>query len=201
MSMTQATALVSVKNRLDLSSDTTFDTVLADYILAAVKRLYPRAGAQIAPQTVSISPDTYGEAFVDLQSASLTTKLDGVRLVEIAGSGAWAPNDSRYQHGTQLRLRDLPSWATQAKLYGLNRFVLDASVAANTTVPEELEHAVIWYAMSEFYENLTGNKRKYNIYMQTNGARGVDNMRDEAIYYEQRADQYIEEQRTGGGAQ
>lgn len=192
MSMTAATALTSVKNRLDLVSDTTFDTVLADYISAAVGRLFPRAGAEVDPQTVSVSPDSYGEVSIVL--SGLTKPCADTRQVEGMGGGAWFPLDSKYVHNKTLRLRDVPSYCTTVRIYGLNRFTLHASDPAQTTIPEELELAVIWYAMSEFYENLTGNKRKYNIYMQTTGARGVDNMRDESIYYEQKADQYLEEQ-------
>lgn len=199
MSMTAATALTSVKNRLDLVSDTAFDTVLADYISAAVGRLFPRAGAEVDPQTVTVSPDSYGEATVVL--SSLPTPITDTRQVEGMGSGAWFPLDSKYVHNKTLRLRNVPSYCTTVRIYGLNRFTLHASDPAQTTIPQELELAVIWYAMAEFYENLTGNKRKYNIYMQTTGARGVDNMRDEAIYYEQKADAYLEEQAGLYGSQ
>lgn len=199
MSMTSATALVSVKNRLDLVTDTTFDTVLADYIAAAVARLFPRAGAEVPAQTVSAVVDAYGEANIDL--SGLATPLADVRYVEAMGSQAWQPVDNKWLHGNILRLRDVSNYVTSFRLYGINRFTLHATIPANTTIPQELELAVIWYAMSEFYENLTGNKRKYNIYMQQSGARGVDNMRDEAIYYEQKADQYIEEQAGMYGSQ
>jgi hypothetical protein len=199
MSMTAATALTSVKNRLDLVGNTDFDTVLADFISAAVGRLFPRAGAEVDPQTVSVSPDSYGE--VNIVLSTLPTPIADSRQVEGMGTGAWFPIDSKYVHNKTLRLRDVPSYCTSVRIYGLNRFTLHATVPANTTIPEELEMAVIWYAMSEFYENLTGNKRKYNIYMQTTGARGVDNMRDEAIYYEQKADAYVEEQAGVYGSQ
>jgi hypothetical protein len=198
MSMTQATALVSVKNRLSIT-DTSFDTVLADFILAAVTRLFPRAGAEIDAQTTSVTVDSYGEVNIDL--STLSTPVADVRYVEGQGTGAWFPIDSKFVHNKKLRLRDVPNYTTSVRLLGINRFVLHATVPANTTVPEELELAVIWYAMAEFYENLTGNKRNYNIYMQTNGARGVDNMRDEAIYYEQKADTYLEEQAGLYGSQ
>jgi hypothetical protein len=197
--MTGATALVSVKNRLAIF-DTTYDVQLADYIAAAVGRLFPRAGAEIDPQTVTTATvDSYGEVTIDL--STLPTPVADSRYVEGAGTGAWFPIDSKFVHGKKLRLRDVPNYTTSFRIYGINRFVLDPSNAANTTIPQELELAVIWYAMAEFYENLTGSKKNYNIYMQTVGARAIDNMRDEAIYYEQKADQYLEEQAGMYGSQ
>jgi hypothetical protein len=186
-----ALARTPVKNRLGVT-DTSFDTQIDDFITQAINRLFPRAGQEVSMQAVSISPDSYGEAFVDL--STLTTPIADVRLVEYVGTGATAPADNKYLHGTSLRLRDLPSWATSLKLYGLNRHTL-------STVPAELELAVIWYAMSEFYELMTASKSKYNIYSQSSGARAVDNMRDEALFYEQKADAHVEEHANLYGSQ
>jgi hypothetical protein len=44
--------------------------------------------------------------------------------------------------------------------------------------------------MSEFYDFLAGNKRKYNIY-DSSGARDVDNMKDQADFYERKANVYL----------
>jgi hypothetical protein len=188
---TAALARTPVKNRLGLT-DTTFDAQIDDFVTQAVNRLFPRAGQEVTAQSASISPDAYGEAFVEL--STLSTPIADVRLVEYFGAGASAPADSKYLHGTSLRLRDLPSWATSIKLYGLNRFT-------TATVPAELELAVIWYAMSEFYELMTASKSKYNIFSQTNGARAVDNMRDEALFYEQKAASLVEEHANLYGSQ
>lgn len=191
--MTSASALASVKNRLDIpSSDTTFDTQINDYVTQAVNRLFPRTGQETAPQTVSVTVDQFGEALIDL--STLPTPVSDVRLVEYVGTGAVAPADSKYVHGTQLRLRDLPSWTAQAKIYGLVPFTI-------TTVSPQLELAVIWFAMSEFYENLGGNKRKFNIYMQTNGVSAMGEMRQEAQFYENKADMFLDEQATMYGSQ
>lgn len=188
-----AAGLTAVKNRLDIAnSDTTFDTQLTDYFTQAVNRLYPKTGVEVAAQTASLSVDSFGEASVDL--STLTTPVTDVRFVEVNGGQATFPADSKMVHGTILRLRDLPSYVTQAKIWGINSFTL-------ATVPASLELAVYWYVMSEFYENLAGNKRKFNIYMQTNGVSAMSEMRQEALFYEQKADAYVDEQSPMYGSQ
>jgi hypothetical protein len=188
-----AAALTAVKYRLDiLNTDTTFDAQLTDYINQAVNRLYPRTGVEVAAQTANLTVDTYGEGTVDL--SALSTPVTDVRFVEVTEGYAMYPADSKMVHGTILRLRDLPTSVTQVKIWGLNSFTL-------ATVPASLELAIYWYAMSEFYENLAGNKRKFNIYMQTTGVSAMQEMRQEALFYEQKADAYVDEQAPVYGSQ
>lgn len=195
--MTTTTALASVKNRLGLSV-TTFDTVLADFLQTACSRLYPTTAAEVAAQTVSVSPDSYGEATVDL-SADLGTAVSDVRLVEAFDGDTYYPVSNIYRHGVSLRVRDLTSDTTQLKIYGLNPFALTSN-ANTTTVPDYLQLPLFWFAMSEFYDYLLGSKANYNTYIQQSGARAVDNMRDEAIFYETKAINYIEENATAYGS-
>lgn len=183
--MDETTALTSIKNRVSIVT-TDFDVQLKDFYRAAVKRLYPMAQKEIAPQTVSVSVDTYGEAVVDLSSISLTD----VRAVEASNGGAWYTIDSIFRHGTQLRVRDLDTSVTQLRLYGLQRFVVDGSGVV--ALPDELEEPVLWFMASAFFDMLAGNKSKYNLYMQSAGGNAVDDMRAEADYYEQRALDYLE---------
>lgn len=180
-----------IKRRLDIDSAvTTFDDAIDDFVLSGVKRLYPIAARELAPESVSISVDSYGEAIVDL--STLTDEPLAARRVDVSAGFGWSPAQHNYHHGTSLFIRELESDITNAKVYGLARHYLG-------TVPEELEQAVLWYAMSEFYDYLAGNKRKYNIYMQS-GARAVDNMRDESEYYEQKANVYLNDRVTLYGA-
>lgn len=178
--MIAATARTSVKRRLDIDdSDTTFDTKIDEFVLAAVNRLYPIAQIEVPRAEVSAVPDTYGEATVDLAAVGALA----ARNVEYYAGAAWIPTDDFYHHGTSLFVRDLNSSVTKLRVYGTTVFVL-ANVATY------LEQAVIWFAMSEFYDFLAGSKKNYNIYMDS-GARDVDNMRYESQFYEQKANVYL----------
>ncbi|HYH01805.1 MAG TPA: hypothetical protein VEC37_01780 [Bacillota bacterium] len=193
--MTTAEALTAAKNRLGLSG-TAFDTQLTDFFDTAVDRLFPRVQKEVDVQTVTPTVDNYGEAEINL--ATVATPLDDVRLVEAYQSSTWWPADKIFRHGTKLRVRDLPTDVSSIRLYGLKKYVV-ASAAVD--IPEWCELPVIWFMMSEFYDYLAGSKSGYNIYSQTPGARAVDNMRDESEYYEQKAEQYIEEKAQLYGAQ
>lgn len=182
-------ALASVKTRLDIdSSQTAFDAAINEFVLAGVKRLYPIAQKEVAPQTAVVSVDGFGEASFDL--LTLTTPCVAARKVEysVGGSAFYSAPDT-FHHNTTLQVRELPANSSVTlKIYGLAPFVL-------ADVPTFLEQAVLWYAISEFYDFLSGNKSKYNIYTQS-GARSVDNMRDEAEFYEQKANVYLNDRTT-----
>lgn len=187
MTLSTSTARAAVKSRLDIpTAMTDFDTAIDEFVLSGVKRLYPIAQNEVATQNKSVSVDSFGEALVDL--SALTTPCLSVRKVEAYSGGAWWPAPDTYHQGTQLIVRDLNTSVTLLKIYGLTSYIL-------TTVPEYLEQAVIWYAISEFYDYLSGNKRKYNIYSQS-GARAVDNMKDESDYYEQKANVFLNDRAT-----
>lgn len=193
--MTKAQALAAAKSKLGLSV-TTFDTKIEDFFEASVARLYPRVQKEVAAQIVSGVPDSYGEHTIDL--SALATPLTDVRLVE-AYNSFYYPVDSLYRHGTSLRIQDLESNVTAFRIYGLEKF----AVVSNDVVglPTEYNLPVVWYMMSEFYDYLLGDKSRYNIYAQSSGARAVDNMESEAIYYADKADEYIEERAQLYGSQ
>ena len=187
--MINTTARASVKTRLDIdSSVTTFDTAIDEFVLSGVNRLYPIAQKEIDIQTKVVSVDNFGEVSLDL--STLPTPATAARRVEYMISGtAYSPASETYHHGSILAVRELPANATVTlRIYGLAAHTL-------ATVPTFLEQAVIWYAMSEFYDFLAGNKSKYNIYTQS-GARSVDNMKDEAEFYEQKANVYLNDRTT-----
>lgn len=183
-----ADALTSVKARLDVpASVTDFDANLEIFITDSVKRLYPYASVEVDEQIVDISP-VNGEVSVLLNG--LTTPIIGFRDPEYSSDASnWHPVDEKQAHGNKLTIRGLPSSASKLKIPGLNPYKLD-------DLPEYLELGIIYYACSEFFNYLMGNKRKYNIYMQASGARSVDNMQDMAEYYEQKADVYIADRAT-----
>lgn len=180
--MTTAEALAKVKLRLDIeTSDTSFDAFINDAVLSAVDRLFPLVQRPVAAQTKAIST-TYGTTDIDL--ATLTTPLTGVKKVEGVTSTSSPNLDDFYVHGTILTLRDVPENIATVRLYGL------AAYATIDTIPNNLTQAIVWYAMSEFYDMLSAEKGRYNEYMNS-GARNVDNMRDQSDYYEQKANVYL----------
>lgn len=185
--MIAATARASVKSRMDIPVATTdFDTVIDEFVLSAVKRLYPIAQQEVAAQEKAVTVDSYGETIVNL--STLTTPVNAARKVEGYSGGAWEELSDTYHQSSNLYIRSLDTSVTQVRIFGLTAYALAG-------VPENLEQAVLWYAMSEFYDYLSGNKRKYNTYME-NGARAVDNMRDESEYYEQKANIYLNDRTT-----
>lgn len=186
--MIAATALTSLKRRLDIDlSDTSFDAQLNEFVLSAVGRLYPIAQKEVPTQTTNVSVDNFGETTVNL--STLSSPCLAARRVEYKDqSGVWVPADTTYHHGVSLQVRELATYVTVLNIYGVTTFDL-------ASVPAFLEQAIIWYAMSEFYDFLAGNKRKYNLY-QLNGARAVDNMQDQSEFFEGKANVYLADRAT-----
>lgn len=191
-----ATVRAAVKSRLGIT-DNTFDSQIDGFVTAAVSRLYPRAKLEVNSQELLsgnpafVYDTTQAEATIDLNA--LTTPIREARQVEGYNSYSWELITDTYHHGQYLRLRRLSSSYSKLRFYGLKPFT------AITEVYDWLLQAVYWYAMAEFFDYLAGNKAKYNVYIQQNSARAVDNMRDESLYYESRADAYVEQQNQDYG--
>lgn len=194
--MTTITALAAVKSRLDIT-DASWDTLLAEFIQTATARLYPLAQYEVPAQTKAVTVDGYGETIVDL--STLTTPVLAARSIEARAAAEWFKHTDTSHHGTSLTVRDLPSNVTELRIYGLKAFMI-TSAAGTTTLPDYLANAVYWYAISEFFDYLVGNKRKYNIYAQQTGARGVENMNEQAEYYENKANVFLNDRATIYGA-
>lgn len=187
MALSIASARASVKSRLDIPSGvTSFDTVIDEFVQSAVNRLWPATAQEVDAQTVAVTVDSYGETIVTL--GSLPTAVTSARSVEASAGYNFSPIYNFYHHGTKLKVQDLSSDITTLRIYGLTPYVL-------TTVPDYLAPAIFWYAMSEFYDYLVGNKRKYNIYQQA-GARLVDNMAQESNFYSDKAQAFVNEHST-----
>lgn len=186
--MTSAEARTAVKDRMGIASGTTtFDTLIDGFVLSGVRRLYPRASLEVASQEVdSFTVDNLGECIIDI--TALSTPILAARKVEAYDATAWHRVTDTYHHAGSLVCREISDDITKFRIYGLTKF------ASVDEVQDWLLQAVIWYSMAEFYDYLAGNKKNYNIYMQSTGARAVDNMADQSAYYDAKADRYIEEQ-------
>lgn len=181
--MDTSAARTKVKRRLDIDDSVTdFDTRIDEFVLTGVYRLYPIVQQEVAAATASVSVDDYGEASVALTAFGAT--VTSVRRVEAYAGGSWFPATNTYHHGSTLYVRDLSSDVTTLKVYPLQPYALGADL------PSYLWQPVIWFALSEFYDFLAGNKRYYNLYNQS-GARAVDNMRDESDFFEDKANAYL----------
>lgn len=179
-----AAVLASVKNRLGIkSADTTWDVVINDFVAAAVLRVYPRASLEVDRQEITpVTVDAYGECEIDLSALS---GVRAARKIEGWDGFTWQTITDKYHHGSKLLLRQVSTSTTKVRLYGLKPF------ATIDNVYDWLLQAVYWYTMAEFYDYMAGSTSDYNIYMQNTGARAVDNMRDESLYFDQKADNYL----------
>lgn len=184
----------SVKYRLDIgvsAPDTSFDTIIDQFINDMVKRLWPRASREVPEQEAAVTVDDRGQASVNL--TTLTTPCDGFRLIDADdGNGEWPVTDT-LEHGGVVRLRGLTSEVSVVHVYGLAKFTLD-------NLNSEFELPLIYYTVSEFYNHLVGDKRLYNQYM-ANGRPAVDNMKDLADEYEAKADVILDEKAVMYGRQ
>lgn len=192
--MDTSTARAAVKRRLGIpTGTTTFDNDIDDYVVSAVRRLYPTASLEVAYQDVtSFTVDDLGETTVNLET--MTTPIKSARKVDAYDGESWSEITDKYHHGGKLRLRGVDTSITILRIYGLKHF------PAITNVYDWLLQGVIWYAIAEFYDFLASNKSSYNIYMQVSGARAVDNMADQAAYFEQKARDFVQEQSTQYGS-
>jgi hypothetical protein len=194
--MTTEEARTAVKNRLGIpSGTTTWDTIIDDFVVAAVRRLYPKAALEVAKVEITSSGftvDNLGECEITL--SGLTGAPLTARKVEGYDGYGWAPITDTYTHAGVLRLREVSDEITTLRVYGLKNF------AAIDKVYDWLLQAVLWFAMSEFYDYLASNKSSYNIYSQVSGARAVDNMADQSAYLESKAERFLEDQKQSYGA-
>lgn len=193
--MTSTDAVNSAKSRLFLTETTDFDSELADFFETAVTRLYPKVQKEMPSQQANVVVSNYGEAFVDL--SLLSTPLDDVRDVEASAGYEWQSVENIYRHGTEMRVRGLSTSITQLRLYGLKKYAI---VDSEVDLPSYMEPPVIWFMLSEFFDMLSGNKSKFNVYTQQAGGRAVEDMRNEAQYYEVKAEAYIDEKANLYGA-
>jgi hypothetical protein len=183
--MNRVNALNAAKKRLHLSNND-FDDILEAFFENAVDRLYPKLQKEVASEEVTPTVDSYGEAVVDLAAL----ELDDARMVEAMTSGHWFSAPNIFRHATNLRVRDLPTDTTMLRVYGLTKYTVVNDVV---DLPGVFELPVIWYMMSDFFDHLAGNKSNFSAYTQQAGGNAMEDMRDQAQYYEIKADNFIDD--------
>lgn len=186
--MTAEAARERVKEFLDIPTATTdFDSSIDGFVTNGVNRLYPYVQNEVAPQSVTSFTLYSGRAELDL--SALSTPLTDVRILEIDDGSTYFEHDKFLVHGSTLLINDIDTDINTLRLFGLARHTV-------TSLEVEFELPVVYFAVSDFYNMLMGNKRKYNIYMQSTGARGVDNMQDIAQHFEDLANAYLNDRAT-----
>jgi hypothetical protein len=162
-----------VKSRLKLKqSDTAFDQDIDEYLQSAVERLFPFIQTE-RTDTVEVAEDEWK-----------FTLPDGVESIRMLFDSEDHEISDFIQHDRTVLLRDKFDYGTLT-IYGNGKFTLE-------TLEDWLKQPIFWFAMAEFYLTLAADKAKYNIYM-ANGARQVDNMRDQSEYLEERANTYLQD--------
>lgn len=187
--MTAADAQDRVKRLLKIeTSNTEFDTEIDEFVLNGVKRLYPYVQKEVDPQNVTSFVNYNGRVELDL--ASLATPCADVRIVESDDGYSYTEEDDILVHGNKLVIDNVSTDTTSFRLFGLAR------ISTVDDVDADYELTVIYFALSDFYNFLIGDKRRYNIYMQSSGARSTDNMQDMAQHFEDLANSYINDRAT-----
>lgn len=169
----EADVLASIKLELAIAN-TDFDSDLTDKIARSVKRLFPYVQSEVKA-TVTVNQGDW--------RFTLPASCESIRFMYDADENKI---EDFIQHAREIIVRDYGLTAGTITIYGNGRYTL-------LTLPAEFEEAIIYYACSLFYAQLAGDKRKYNIYMQSTGAQGVNNMRETADWYEERANTYLQD--------
>lgn len=188
------TARTKIKTKLDIG-DTTFDTMLLECIEQAVPRLAPYVQYQIAEDTsVTLSADD--DSFNLPVSTSSLQRL----YVRTSTNEVWRELDLWRQHRNKIYINEPISTTTYVKVIAHRPFTYtDADLALLAVDYPAAMLPLYLFAMSEFAVFLVGDKRKFNLYIQSNGVRTVDEMKDLATYYENRAIQILENEISSEG--
>lgn len=188
------TARTKIKVKLDIT-DTTFDTMLLECIEQAIPRLAPWLQYQLAEDTTVTL--TAGDDSFTIPNA--TSSLDRL-YVRQSSNESWREVDLWRQHRTKVYLHEPIPTTTYVKVIANRPFVYtDADVALLMVDYPSAMLPLYLFAMAEFATMIVGNKRKFNVYQQMNGARTLDEMKDLVEFYENRAVSILENEISAEG--
>lgn len=188
--MDSTKALERVKTRLHIAaSNTDFDADINDYVESAVNRLYPMVTKLMDTREVTLTSNS--------QTVELQSGAEGVSFIEIIQDGEYDFYEEYSLVGRKIRFDNSQ---TSGRKFAITEYTRH-TYAAITDIPAEYELVVVYWAMSEFYEFLAGNKRKYSVYMNSAGTNAVDNMQDMVDRLEERANDILGDRFEMGGHQ
>ena len=174
--MTTTTARERVKVYLNISGtseDTIIDNILED--------VTPR----LAPYFLYDTGETTSTLATDAESFAVTA---GYILKKL-----WYRTDTTLpyrlldewrQDGSTVYIRASINTTTYIKYICLRPYTYGSDY---TLMPKSAELPLYLFAQAEYYNYIIGNKRKFNLYQQTNGSRTMDEMRDQIEFTEARA--------------
>lgn len=190
----RATARTKAKTKLDIS-DTTFDTILDDCLEQAVFRIAPYIKYRLAEDTsVTLAADA-DKFTLPVSGSELQLLYSRVNTTDF-----WSKIDLWRQNRDVIYITDVSSSARTLKVLATRSYgFTDADFAQLATDCPAAMLPLYLFAMSEFATYLVGNKRKFNIYQQANGSRTLDEMKDLATFYEDRAIRILEDEISAEG--
>lgn len=187
-------ARTKIKTKLDIS-DTTFDSMLLECIEQALPRLAPYVQYHLAEDTtVTLAVDD--DKFTLPVSTSQLDKL----FVRTSTNEVWREVNLWRQQRAVVYLNEKASTTTYVKILAHRPYLYtDADLALLASDYPAAMLPLYLYAMAEFATMLVGNKRKFNIYQQSNGSRTLDEMRQLVEWYENRAERILENEISAEG--
>lgn len=187
-------ARTKIKTKLDIT-DTTFDTMLLECIEQAFPRLAPYLQYQIAENT-SVTMATGDDSFTLPVSGSSLERL----YSRTNSNDSWREVDLWRQHRDKIYINEAIGTTTSLKIIAHRPFVYtDADCASLAADYPAAMLPLYLFAMSEFATMLVGNKRKFNIYQQSNGSRTLAEMRELVDFYDSRAVAILENEISAEG--
>lgn len=190
------TARTKIKSKLDIAvGNTDFDAMLLECIEQAVPRLAPYVQYQLAEDT-SVTLATYDDSLTLPVANSTLQRL----FMRTSSNDVWQLVDLWRQHRSTVYLQDIIGTTTYVKILAHRPFAYsDADLALLEADYPSAMLPLYLFAMAEFATMLVGNKRKFNIYQQMNGARTLDEMKDLVEFYENRAMAILENEISAEG--
>ena len=194
MANEKQTARTKIKTKLDIS-DASYDSILDDCMEQATPRLAPYLQYQLAEDT-TVNLASGDDSFTLPVSTSTLQHL----YARTATTEAWREIDLWRQVRNKVYINEGIGTATNVKILASRPFVFsDADFALLATDYPSAMLPLYLYSIAEFYTYLTGNKRKFNDYIQTVGVRTLDEMKDLITFNEDRATQILENEVSAEG--
>ena len=189
-----ASAQTKVKNKLDIN-DATFDTDILENLEQAVPRLAPYLQYQL-PEDTSVTLASGDDSFNLPVTGSSLDRL----YFRTSSTEVWREVDLWRQHRSKVYLNENVNTVTYVKVIASRPFVYsDADLALLAADYPAAMLPLYLYACAEFATMIVGNKRKFNIYQQMNGARSLSEMQDLVTFYENRAVAILENELSAEG--
>lgn len=194
MALELQTIRTKVKTKLDIQ-DITYDTMLLECIEQAIPRLAPYLKYRMAEDTtVTLAVDA--DSFTLPVSTSVLDRLYG----RVSTTDVWREIDLWRQNRSTIYINEPINQLTYLKIIASRPFVYtDTDMALLMVDYPSAMLPLYLFAMAEFATMLVGNKRKFNIYQQTNGVRTVDEMMQLVTTYENRAMNILENEISAEG--